>query len=81
MESKSMTIEMIKIHESARKLAGYVEALKSRIFVRRKTIVDAINARDYEYSRFWICVTKTWPETRGLPATIHKDDTVSFHRH
>jgi hypothetical protein len=73
---KNMTNEMIELSNSMDKLDAYVQALKCGIFVRRKSIVNAINAYGCERGRFWSLVTRTWPELKGLSSTIHADNTI-----
>jgi len=75
---KIMTLEIVEKLELMDECAAYVNTLKAKTFVRTKTIVDAIMIYKSVRADFWKMVSKTWPETRGLPGKIHADATIVF---
>lgn len=75
---KQMTIEQIEADKIYQKMNSRVEALKSKMFVREKTLVDALNAKDEAHTSFWLLVTKTWPKLKGMSAQKFSDNTIVF---
>lgn len=77
-ETRKMTVEMKEAFRYGRKMAAYAEAVKSRTFVRTKTIADAIFAQDLAWSAFWEIVTKTWPDTAGKECSTGSDYSITI---
>jgi len=77
--SRVMTREMLDINKEMTRLDKYCDALKNRVFIRTKTIVNAGMVYEAKRTRFWKLVTKTWPETiTWSNATIRCDETILF---
>lgn len=76
-----MTTKIKEINTELVKLLAYKDALKCKVFVRTKTIVNAIIAYEAIRTKFWKAVTKQWPETRLMSGTVRVDDTINFVSH
>lgn len=77
-ETRDMTIEMRMVYIEWTKLDAYAEALKSRCFIRRKTIADAILAANFKREEFWQDLTREGPDTKGASAGIRRGYAVRF---
>jgi hypothetical protein len=77
-ETRQMTMEMITAYHQALKMDAYAEACKARLFVRTKTVADAILASSLTYNALWKAVMRTWPETKTATCTLRKDETVQI---
>ena len=75
---KDLTIELQDLHNMAVKCDSYSEAIKMFWFASRKSISNAVYAREKAYQNFWRKVTKTWPDMKGHTASYHKDGTIVF---
>lgn len=78
--SKAKTIEMENLSKELERLRKYCKALRCRIFVRTKTIVDAEMVYEAKRTEFWKKVVETWPETKLYSGTERADGTILFEK-
>lgn len=75
---KNMTIEMKEQYHNCLKLQSYAEACQSRVFIRKKTLSNAVYAENIGWGNFWKLVSNTWPKYKEMDAVIKKDETIIF---
>jgi hypothetical protein len=77
-ETREMTLEMKEAYKITQKMEAYADACKSKVFIKTKTIAEAILASSIAYQDLWKIVTNTWPETKSATATLRRDLTIKF---
>lgn len=77
-EVKEFTTELVEINDNWMKAQAYKEACEKSIFVRRKTITNAILAEKLIREEFWKAVKLTWPYFRKATAQIFAGGYIKF---
>ena len=75
-ENRKMTLKMIELKDVAVRLSAYADAVKTRTFVRTKTVSNAILAEQVAWQSFWMSVTQQWPATANKNVQWRADNSV-----
>ena len=75
---KDFTLEMVNAWNVAEKCEAYSIALKSRCFVSKKRLSEALYAEKQAWNKVFELVSQKWGQYKTYSLTLRKDKTVLF---